>query len=206
MGRVYGYIRQSPKEQAENLQRTMLREGGVEENLIFTDKVSNTASDCPAFRRLLKKLNAGDLLFVVSLDHLGKNCDEVKDYWRIITIERGCDLAVLDTPILDTRHGEKTKELVLEVLNSSSRIRQNYARQRQAEGIALAKANDIFLGRPAKPIQDNFPVVVDLYSKDLISTRAAAERLNVDRKTFLKWYRGEGSVTLKTEKKLANEG
>lgn len=206
MGRVYGYLRQTPKEQTEKLQMKKLLEAGVEENLIFTDKVASTASDCAAFRRLLRKLNPGDLLFVVSLDHLGKNCDEVKDHWRFITIERGCDLAVLDTPVLDTRQGEDVKDLVFEVLNSSSRIRRNYVRQRQAEGIALAKANDVFLGRPAKPIPDNFLLVADLYSKDLISTRAAAERLNVDRKTFLKWYRGEGRVTLKTEKKTASEG
>ena len=206
MGKVYGYLRQSPKEQLENTQLKKLLEAGVEESLVFTDKVSNTTSDCAAFRRLLRKLNAGDLLFVVSMDHLGKNCDEVKDHWRLITIERGCDLAVLDTPILDTRQGESVNSLVFEVLNSASRIRRNYARQRQAEGIALAKANDVFLGRPAKPIPDNFPLVADLYSKDLISIRAAAERLNVDRKTFLKWYRGEGSVTLKTEKKIAGEG
>lgn len=188
MGKVYGYLRQSPKVQLENTQLNQLLEAGVEENLIFTDKASNTASDCAAFRHLLRKLNPGDLLFVVTLDHLGKTCDEVKDHWRIITIERGCDLAVLDTPLLDTRQGETVKDLVLEVLIFSSRIRRNYARQRQAEGIALAKANDIFLGRPAKPIPDNFSVVADMYSKKLLSARVAAERLNVDRKTFLKWY------------------
>lgn len=195
MNKVYGYFRLSPKEQNENCYLAKLLEAGVSENNIYTDKISNTNSDCLAFKRLLKKLKPRDLLFVVSLDHLGKNCDEVKNHWEIITKEHDCDLAVLDTPVLDTRLGENVKDVVLEAFDAFSRIKRNYAHQRQAEGIAVAKVNDTAFGRPTKPIPENFYVVADLYSKEMISARGAAEQLNVDRKTFLKWYQNESSST-----------
>ena len=193
MKKVYGYIRLSPKEQNENGYLTKLLEADVAESNIYTDKISNTNSDCPSFRRLLKKLNPEDMLFVVSLDHLGKNCDEVKKHWEAITKDCNCDLAVLDTPVLDTRLGETVKDVVNEAFDAFSRIKRNCAHQRQAEGIAVARVNDATFGRPAKPIPENFPLVADLYSKELISARGAAERLNVDRKTFLKWYRSESN-------------
>ena len=198
MKKVYGYIRLSPREQSENNDLTKLREAGVDESLIFQDKISNTASDCAALRRLIKKLNPGDRLFVVSLDHLGKNCDEVRDHWQIITKERGCDLTVLDTPILDTSRGEDVKDIVLEVFNSYSRIKRNYAHQRQAEGIAVARVNDATFGRPSKQIPENFPVVAALYDRNLISSRGAAERLNVSPGTFLKWYRSRNTAAQST--------
>lgn len=191
MGTVYGYIRQTPKEQNDIGQSTRLLEAGVKKAFLFEDKISNTSSDCPAFRRLIRKLNPGDILFVTSLDQLGKNCDEVRDHWKIITTDRGCDLTVLDTPVLDTRLGENVKDIVIESFSAFSRIKQNYTHQRQAEGIAVAKVNDAAFGRPTKPIPDNFPAVADMYEKKLISSRGAAKRLNVAPSTFLKWYRNE---------------
>ena len=191
MKRLYGYIRVSPKEQGENSYLKKLLEAGVPDNQIFSDRVSNTNSDCTAFRRLIKKLNPGDMVFVATLDHLGKNCDEVKDHWKIITKDRGCDLAVLDTPVLDTCLGENVKDIVIESFGAFSRIKRNYAHQRQAEGIAVAKVNDAAFGRPTKPIPDNFPAVADMYEKKLVLSRVAAERLNVAPSTFLKWYRNE---------------
>ena len=198
MKKVYGYIRLSPREQNENTDLAKLREAGVEESLIFQDKISNTSSDCAALRRLIKKLNPGDKLMIVSLDHLGKNCDEVKDHWRIITKDRGCDLRVLDTPVLDTSRGEDVKDIVLEVFNSYSRIKRNYAHQRQAEGIAVARVNEAAFGRPSKQIPENFPAVAALYDRSLISSREAAERLNVSPGTFLKWYRGRDALAQST--------
>ena len=108
--KTYGYFRSSPKEQNENSYLTKLLGAGVPENQIYRDKVSSTGSDCTAFRQLLKKLNVGDTLFVVKLDHLGKNCDDVKNHWQIITKERGCEL---DMPMLDTRLGETVKYVVI---------------------------------------------------------------------------------------------
>ena len=194
MKKVYGYIRLVPKEQSENNNLTKLAEAGVPESLIYADKISNTNSDCAAFKRLVKKLNSGDLLFVTSLDQLGKNCDEVKEHWKIITKDCGRDLAVLDTPVLDTRLGENVTDIVLEAFDAFSRIKRNYAHQRQAEGIAVARMNDVTFGRRSMPIPKEYDAVAGMYGNDLISAREAARRLNVATKTFLKWYRG-GSVS-----------
>lgn len=194
MKKVYGYVRLSPKEQSENNNLTKLAEAGVPESLIYTDKISNTNSDCAAFKRLVKKLNPGDLLFVAGLDQLGKNCDEVKEHWQIVTKDCNCDLVVLDTPVLDTRLGETIKDVVIEAFDAFSKIKRNYARQRQAEGIAVAKVNDVSFGRRSKPIPDNFSSIAEQYDKKLISTQNAAELLNVDRKTFLKWYRSRNET------------
>ena len=191
MKKAYGYIRLLPRDQNEKGRLAKLVESGVPENQIYIEKISNTNSECPSFRRLLKKLNPGDTLFIITLDHLGKNCDEVKRHWEIVTRKHSCDLVVLDTPVLDTRLGDNVKDVVFEVFDAFSRIRRNYAHQRQAEGIAVAKVNDAAFGRPAKAIPDNFPAVADLYEKKLISSRGAAERLNVAPSTFLKWYRNE---------------
>ena len=195
MGKAYGYIRQTPKDQNDIAQLTKLAEAGVNEAFLFEDKISNTSSDCPAFRRLIKKLNPGDILFVTSLDQLGKNCDEVKEHWKIITKDRGCDLAVLDTPVLDTRLGENVKDIVIEAFNAFSRIKRNYAHQRQAEGIAVARVNKVTFGRRSMPIPDNYIPIAGMYSNNLISAREAARRLNVATSTFLKWYRSESNPT-----------
>ena len=192
MKRIYGYIRLSPKEQGENRYLNKLLEAGVPENQVFTDKVSNTSSDCAAFRRLIKKLNPGDMLFVATLDHLGKNCDEVKEHWKIITKDCGCD-----TPVLDTRLGENVKDIVIESFNAFSRIKRNYAHQRQAEGIAIARVNEVTLGRRSMPIPDNYTAIAGMYGNNQISAREAARRLNVATSTFLKWYRGGNTSTQK---------
>ena len=167
----------------------------MNEPFLFEDIISSTSSDCPAFRRLIKKLNPGDILFVTSLDQLGKNCDEVKEHWKIITKDRGCDLAVLDIPVLDTRLGENVKDIVIESFNAFLRIKRNYAHQRQAEGIAIARVNEVTLGRRSMPIPDNYTTIAGMYGNNLISAREAARRLNVATSTFLKWYRGESIST-----------
>jgi len=197
MGKAYGYIRQTPKDQNDVTQLTMLMDAGVNEAFLFEDKISNTSSDCPAFRRLIKKLNPGDILFVTSLDQLGKNCDEVKEHWKAITKDCNCDLVVLDTPVLDTRLGENVKDIVIKSFNAFSRIKRNYAHQRQAEGIAIARVNEVTLGRRSMPIPDNYTAIAGMYGNNQISAREAARRLNVATSTFLKWYRGGNTSTQK---------
>lgn len=175
----------------------MLMDAGVNKAFLFEDKISNTSSDCPAFRRLIKKLNPGDILFVTSLDQLGKNCDEVKEHWKAITKDCNCDLVVLDTPVLDTRTGETIKDVVIETFDAFSRIKRNYAHQRQAEGIAIARVNEVTLGRRSMPIPDNYTAIAGMYGNNQISAREAARRLNVATSTFLKWYRGGNTSTQK---------
>lgn len=191
MGKAYGYIRRSPKDQNDDGKLTRLAKAGVKEAFIFEDKISNTPSDCPAFKRLIRKLNPGDILFVTSLDQLGKTCDDVKEHWKAITKDCNCDLVVLDTPVLDTRLGKNVKDSVIESFYAFSRIKRNYAHQRQAEGIAVARVNEVTFGRRSMPIPDNYAAIAGMYSNNLISAREAARRLIVATGTFLKWYRGE---------------
>ena len=201
MKKVYGYIRQSYQNQKENSFRNKLLEAGVPENQVFSDSVSNTNSDCPSFRQLISMLNSGDTLFVVSLCHLGKNSDEVKEHWQLITNDCGCDVVVLDMPLLDTRRDESIKELVVQLFDESAKIRKSYSRQRQAEGIKKAKEQNVSFGRHAKPIPKDFEKVANLYEKKKISARAAAEKLSISSDTFLKWYRNTKASNCSSEKK-----
>ena len=189
MKKVFGYIRLTIKEQNDDSYLTRLLEAGVPENQIYIEKITNTNSDCPSLRRMIKEINAGDMVFVIKLDHLGKDCEEVRKHWELITKDCNCDLAVLDTPVLDTRLGENIKDVVLQSFEAFSRIKRNYAHQRQAEGIAVAKVNDVMFGRRSMPIPENYAAVAGMYSNKIISAREAARRLNVATNTFLKWYR-----------------
>ncbi len=189
MKKVFGYIRLTIKEQNDDSYLARLLEAGVPKNQIYIEKITNTSSDCPSLRRMIKKINAGDMVFVVKLDHLGRDCEEVRKHWELITKDCNCDLAVLDTPVLDTRLGENIKDVVLQSFEAFSRIKRNYAHQRQAEGIAVAKVNDVMFGRRSMPIPENYAAVAGMYSTNLISAREAARRLNVATNTFLKWYR-----------------
>ena len=147
---VFGYIRLTIKEQNDDSYLTRLLEAGVPENQIYIEKITNTNSDCPSLKRMIKKINAGDMVFVVKLDHLGRDCEEVRKNWELITKDCNCDLAVLDTPVLDTRLGENIKDVVLQSFEAFSRIKRNYPHQRQAEGIAVAKVNDVMFGRRSR--------------------------------------------------------
>ena len=189
MKKVFGYIRLTIKEQNDDSYLARLLEAGVPKNQIYIEKITNTSSDCPSLRRMIKKINAGDMVFVVKLDHLGRDCEEVRKHWELITKDCNCDLAVLDTPVLDTRLGENIKDVVLQSFEAFSRIKRNYAHQRQAEGIAVAKVNDVMFGRRSMPIPENYAAVAGMYSTNLISAREAARRLHVATNTFLTWYR-----------------
>lgn len=188
MKKVFGYIRLTIKEQNDDSCLSRLLEAGVPKNQIYIEKITNTSSDCPSLRRMIKKINAGDMVFVVKLDHLGRDCEEVRKHWELITKDCNCDSAVLDTPVLDTRLGENIKDVVLQSFEAFSRIKRNYAHQRQAEGIAVAKVNDVMSGRRSMPIPENYTAVAGMYSNNIISAREAARRLNVATNTFLKWY------------------
>ena len=193
MKKVFGYIRLTVKEQNETSYLTNLLEAGVPKSHIYIEKISSANSECPSFRRMIKKLDPGDMVFVVKLDHLGKDCEEVRKHWEVITKDRNCDLAVLDTPVLDTRLGENIKDVVLQTFEAFARIKRNYAHQRQAEGIAVAKVNDVIFGRRSLPIPEDYAAIAGMYSNNIISAREAARRLNVATNTFLKWYRSGNS-------------
>ena len=158
---VYGYIRVSSRDQNEDRQRIALRERGVEDGFIYTDKVSGKDFDRPQYRKLAKKLKPGDLLMIQSIDRLGRNYEELQNQWRILTKEKNVDICVIDMPLLDTRQGKDLMgtfiaDLVLQILSFVAQNEREFIRKRQAEGIAAAKAKGVKFGRPPIPLPDNF--------------------------------------------------
>ena len=150
---VYGYVRVSSKDQNEDRQMIALREVGVPEKNIFVDKQSGKDFNRPKYKRLLKRLKTDDLLYVKSIDRLGRNYEEIQNQWRILTKDKKVDIVVLDMPLLDTRRGKDLvgtflSDIVLQVLSFVAENERSNIRQRQAEGIAAAKARGVRFGRP----------------------------------------------------------
>ena len=188
----YGYARVSTREQNEDRQLIALRQWGIEPCRIYIDKQSGKDFNRPQYRKLLRKLKAGDALVIKSIDRLGRNYDEVLEQWRIITKEKQADVVVLDMPLLDTRRdrdliGTLIADIVLQLLSYVSQTERDFIRQRQAEGIAAAKARGVRFGRPCKPIPDTFDEVCALWKEGYISIREAARRLDVSHHTFARW-------------------
>lgn len=157
----YGYIRVSTREQNERRQQDALRSFGIPDKNIFIDKMSGKDFDRPEYIKMMKQLKKGDILTVKSIDRLGRNYEDVIEQWRIITKEKGVDIKVLDMPLLDTTQakdllGTFIADLVLQLLSFVAENERSTIRQRQAEGIASAKARGVKFGRPAKPNPKNF--------------------------------------------------
>lgn len=161
MADIYGYIRVSTREQNEDRQLIALREMAVPEGNLFMDKQSGKDFQRPQYKRLLRKLKKDDLLYIKSIDRLGRNYGEILEQWRVLTKEKGIDIVVLDMPLLDTRRGKDLmgtflSDIVLQVLSFVAENERTNIRQRQAEGIAAAKARGVKFGRPPRPVPDNF--------------------------------------------------
>ena len=148
MGEIYGYVRVSTKEQKEDRQLLALREAGVPEGHIFLDKQSGKDFQRTNYQRMLKKLKEDDLLYVKSIDRLGRNYEEIQEQWRALTKEKCVDIVVLDMPILDTRRGKDLlgtflSDIVLQVLSFVADNERKNIRQRQKEGIEAAKLRGV---------------------------------------------------------------
>ncbi len=194
--RTYGYIRVSTRDQNEDRQRIAMREAGVGEAFIFLDKQSGKDFDRPGYRRLLKKLKPGDTLIIKSIDRLGRNYDEILEQWRLITKEKRVAVAVLDMPLLDTRQGRDLTgtliaDIVLQLLSYVAQTEREFIHQRQAEGIAAAKERGVQFGRKPLERPAEYAAVKAEWQSGSISARAAAAKLGVAHKTFLKWTRME---------------
>lgn len=192
MGRVYGYVRVSSRDQNEARQMAAMREAGVSDGDIYLDKRSGADFERKGYRQLLRRLRAGDTLIVKSIDRLGRNYDEILEQWRIITREKCASILVLDMPLLDTRQsrdltGTLIADIVLQLLSYVAQTERELIRQRQAEGIAAAKARGVHFGRQAMPVPENFPEIVTAWGSRKISSRAAGQKLGVSQTTFLKW-------------------
>ena len=189
MGMEYGYIRVSSTDQNEDRQLIALRGKGVSDSRIYIDKQSGKDFNRPQYKRLLKKIKPGDLLYILSIDRLGRNYKEIQEQWRILTKEKGVDICVLDMPLLDTRQGKDLlgtfiADLVLQILSFVAENERVNIRKRQAEGIAAAKARGVKFGRPPKALPQNFYEVHQAWRGGKISLRQAAQQCEMPRSTF----------------------
>ena len=186
---VYGYIRVSSKDQKEDRQQMALKEVGVELQNIYVDKQSGKDFNRPQYKKMLRKLRKDDLLYIKSIDRLGRNYEEILQQWRILTKEKGVDIVVLDMPLLDTRRGKDLmgtflSDIVLQVLSFVAENERTNIKQRQSEGIAAAKAQGIKFGRPPLPLPDNFYEVHKAWRSKKITLKQAAEACNMPVGTF----------------------
>lgn len=189
---TYGYIRVSTKDQNEDRQRIALAEAGVPPKNIILDKQSGKDFNRPGYRRLCKKAKPGDTLFIKSIDRLGRNYNEILDQWRYLTKEKQIAIVVLDMPLLDTRKGkdltgELIADIVLQLLSYVAQTEREFIRQRQAEGIAAAKARGVQFGRKALPLPLEFKSIYARWINKELSARQAGKALGVTHQTFLKW-------------------
>lgn len=192
--KVYGYIRVSTKDQNEERQRIAMIEFGVPNKNIHVDKQSGKDFERPGYQKLMKKLRQDDTLVVKSIDRLGRNYTKIIEQWRIITKEKKANIVVLDMPLLDTRQchdlmGTFIADLVLQILSYVSQAERDFNRQRQAEGIAAAKARGVRLGGIPKKRPKDFFDIRKMWLERKISAREAAKRLGVTHPTFLKWVK-----------------
>ena len=180
----YGYARVSTKEQNELRQLIALREFGLTDRAIFVDKQSGKDFDRRSYQRLLRKLKDGDTLVIKSIDRLGRNYEEILEQWRIITKEKSAAIVVLDMPLLDTRRnrdltGTLIADIVLQLLSYVAQIERENIRQRQAEGIAAAKARGVSFGRPRKKRPANYQETREAFWGGRITRKEAAARCNI---------------------------
>lgn len=194
MGNLYGYIRVSTREQNEDRQILALKELSIPEKNLFIDKQSGKDFERPQYRKMVRKLKKDDLLYIKSIDRLGRNYSEILEQWRILTKEKGIDIVVLDMPLLDTRRGKDLmgtflSDIVLQVLCFVAENERTNIRQRQAEGIAAAKARGIRFGRQPKPLPKSFHHLYQQWKNGKITGTAAAKACGMPLSTFR--YRAE---------------
>lgn len=188
----YGYCRISTSYQNEDRQIIALREAGVEERNIICDQRSGKDFDRPGYRKLLRKVREGDEIYIKSIDRLGRNYNEILEQWRLLTKVKKVGLVVLDMPLLDTRRGkdltgELISDIVLQLLSYVAHTERDFIRQRQAEGIAAAKAKGVHFGRREIEVPEEFAQVLYQWQEGELSSREAGRKLHVSHQTFLKW-------------------
>ncbi len=190
---VYGYVRVSSRDQHEDRQLASMRDRGVPAANVFTDKQSGKDFDRPQYQKMLRRLRDGDTLIIKSIDRLGRNYDGILEQWRELT-KRGVGIVVLDMPILDTSKdrdltGRLISDIVLQLLSYVAHQERDFIRQRQAEGIAAAKARGVKFGPPKILIPDGFFEILDRYLSKKLTSRQAGAALHVSHTTFLRWVK-----------------
>ena len=189
MPNIYGYVRVSSQDQNEDRQLIALQDKRVDPKMIFIDKQSGKDFDRPQYKKMTKKLKPGDLLYVLSIDRLGRNYEEIQRQWRVLTKDIGIDICVIDMPLLDTRNGKDLMgtfiaDLVLQILSFVAQSERENIKKRQAEGIAAARARGVHLGRPPKPIPQDFDRIVKEWESGKILFNEALKRSGLTEATF----------------------
>ena len=187
--KIFGYVRVSSTDQNEDRQMIALRQVGVPDENIYMDKMSGKDFNRPQYKKMLKRMKQGDLLYVLSIDRLGRNYDEIQNQWRILTKEIGIDVCVIDMPLLDTRQskdllGTFVADLVLQVLSFAAHNERDNIRKRQAEGIAAAKARGVHMGRPVVEAPPDFAEIVKAWEKKKIPMEEAMKQCGMSETTF----------------------
>ena len=196
---TYGYVRVSAVDQNEDRQLDAMSVLNIPSAHVFTDKQSGKDFERPAYKALLKKLKPGDLLYIKSIDRLGRNYEEIQNQWRVLTKERGIDIAVIDMPLLDTRNGKDLvgtflADIVLQILSFVAQNERETIRKRQAEGIKAARARGVHMGRPIKRCPENFGEVVKLWERGKIPFSEALLKTGLKKATFYNRLREYRSV------------
>lgn len=200
--KVYGYVRVSSTDQNEDRQLIALRKRNIPEKNIFMDKLSGKNTDRPQYQKLFQKLKSGDLLYVLSIDRLGRNYEDILAGWRVLTKEIGADICVIDMPLLDTRNGKDLMgtfiaDLVLQILSFVAQNERENIKKRQAQGIAAAKAKGVKFGRPEIAVPHNFDSIIRAWEQKQISFSMATKQCNMSEATFyrkLRQYRARQEI------------
>jgi DNA invertase Pin-like site-specific DNA recombinase len=192
--KTYGYIRVSSADQCEDRQIISMQEKNVPTENIYIDKQSGKDFDRFFYKELIKKIHTGDLLYIKSIDRLGRDYEEIQNQWRLLTREKGVDIAVIDIPLLDTRInkdliGTLISDLVLQILSFVAHSERDNIRQRQAEGIRAARARGVHLGRPVKKSPDNFPELVKLWERGKLPISEVIAQTGLTESTFYRRLR-----------------
>jgi len=194
MGNVYGYVRVSSIDQNEDRQLIVMDEKHVPSKNIYIDKQSGKNFDRPQYKKLVRKLKAGDLLYILSIDRLGRNYEDIQKQWRVLTKDIGIDICVVDMPLLDTRNGKDLMgtfiaDLVLQILSFVAQSERENIKKRQAQGIAAAKAKGIKFGRPEKDIPDDFEKIIIEWEQKRLPFSEVLKLCNMSEATFYRRLR-----------------
>ena len=190
----YGYVRVSSVDQNEDRQLVAMRELEIPEIQLYIDKQSGKDFERMAYKQLVKKLKQGDLLYVLSIDRLGRNHEEIQNQWRTLTKEKGVDIVVLDMPLLDTRNGKDLMgtfiaDLVLQILSFVAQSERDNIKKRQAQGIAAARARGVHMGRPVKRPPENFGKLAKQWARGKLTTTELMRRTELKETTLYRRLR-----------------
>ena len=191
---IYGYVRVSSTDQNEDRQMLALKKQNIADKNIYIDKLSGKDFNRPAYKKLIKKLKSGDLLYILSIDRLGRNYEEIQNQWRVLTKKIGADICVIDMPLLDTRQGKDLMgtfiaDLVLQILSFVAQSERENIRKRQLQGIAAAKAKGVRFGRPEKEIPPEFISLIREWEKKKITLAEILNMCQISESTFYRRLR-----------------